>query len=345
MRALHSWRLIVAFLLVAGFWALPVLDHHTFVVVADDDDDGDGGDGDDDDNGNGRDDIDDADNGNGRDDDDDDDGNSRGRDGDDDKDKKDNDKKDKKSKPVGRSAGHRVEVECTVTGDANESECRFTIVVGDDEAEVDHVLLPEAAVCAEVLDGDFEDVDDDDEYEFSGYRAEGDDDEPLLLILEGAVFPGGTTTYWFESDERVFPATGPGLVCGEAGESAPGTTLAITPPASDGAGMVVVQAYSCVDVPTDRTAYDWYGECAVGAAGQAYVLTPLDAGKDEVHAAETDEAGAAMFGVVSPGTWALDDETANWCHAESDNVTTTGDVVVETGQETTVWLFYCEGGS
>ena len=77
----------------------------------------------------------------------------------------------------------------------------------------------------------------------------------------------------------------------------------------------------------------------------ARLLGKLEAAWVGVHEAETDEAGAAMFGAVSPGTWALDDETANWCHAESDNVTATGDVVVEAGQETTVWLFYCEGGS
>jgi hypothetical protein len=336
MRALFLWRLIVVLLLVTGALAMPLLDHQAAMVVAQDDDDDDGGEGDDD---NGGDDND----GGGDDGDDGDDDDDNGR-GNDDKEKKEKKDKDEKSKPVEQSAGYRVEVECTNFGDAGESECLFTIVAGDDDEEADQLFLPETSICAEVLDGDFEYVASEEEGEVSAYRAEGDDDEPLTLILQGVVFPEGTATYWLETDEGVFPATGPGLDCGESAGSALEATMAVTPPVTGDTGTVVVQAFTCVGVPADRSAYDWYGACDGGDVGREYILEPLDAGKDEVHTAETDDAGVATLDAVAPGTWDLDDETANWCHAESDNVTSVGDVVVETGQATTVWLFYCEGG-
>ncbi len=52
--------------------------------------------------------------------------------------------------------------------------------------------------------------------------------------------------------------------------------------------------------------------------------------------------GEATFADLPPGRYDLDDVDGAWCHAESDAVNAEGDVVVEAGVATTVWLFYCQ---
>jgi len=51
----------------------------------------------------------------------------------------------------------------------------------------------------------------------------------------------------------------------------------------------------------------------------------------------------ATFASLDPGAYRLDLTGIDWCHAESDNVDASGDVVVEAGAEATVWIFTCTG--
>jgi hypothetical protein len=314
MRNLMLWRTIAMLLLMAGTLTGPLLDRESFVEMADDGDDDGNGNGDDDEPGNGND--------------------NRNKDK-----KKDKDK----ASQVEQSVAYRVELACSGIDDGLRSECLFTVVEPDGGKQVTHLVVPEETVCAGVVEGDFSYVDPDPNVNVSGYRATGIDG-PLRLVLEGEVAAGGSATYWLKTGDGVFPAMGPGLDCEGAAASDPVATAAATAPADT--GSVAVQTFDCLDVPVDQAGFDWYGACDPAGTGRRYALTPVDGGGASL-VADTAENGTASFEGLAAGTWTLDDEGDSWCHAESDNVDAEGQVVVETGARSTIWLFYCarEGGS
>lgn len=273
-----------------------------------------------------------------------------------------NDQDNESSAPVQPPAGYRIEVACTPVSNAARTECTFTGVVPEDGKDVSHLVIPEDVVCAGVLDGDFGDVAPDPNTNVTGYRATGND--PYSLVLDGVAATGGAATYWLKAADAVFPATGLGLVCGDrsasdtlaatlegTAESTPATSsvtfetsLEATQAAPPTTGAVVVSTYACTAVRADTSAYDWYGACDPGGEHR-YVLAPLEGEAAELHAAETSTTGEAAFPGLAPGTYDLDDVNGAWCHAESDGVDAEGNVVVEAGAETTVWLFYCHDGA
>jgi hypothetical protein len=77
-------------------------------------------------------------------------------------------------------------------------------------------------------------------------------------------------------------------------------------------------------------------------AGRSVEVAP--AGTANGIAAETDGAGEVVFSGLEPGTYDLTLLDGSWCHAKSDRVTAESDVVVEAGQESTVWVFLCDQG-
>jgi hypothetical protein len=46
---------------------------------------------------------------------------------------------------------------------------------------------------------------------------------------------------------------------------------------------------------------------------------------------------------LQPGTYALKEVGAEWCHAESDSVDSRGNVIVRAGARANVWIFDCLG--
>jgi hypothetical protein len=279
---------------------------------------------------------------------------------------KNEDKKPKKQ--VETIAGYTIEIDCGEADDEDPGNaedrttaCTFTAVEPDGGKKVTHVLIPAEVACADAS-GDVAWVDPDPNINRAGYRHEGQ--KPFSVVFEGVVTTAGSATYWVKAANRVLPATGPGLTCADpdqeqaedvsipqptAGPTESGGTIEPSPVPTTAptaaptqtpvptTGIVTVVTYTCPGV-TLGADIDWFGTCGAAAGGTSYTL---DDGKTALNGV-TGEDGSATFGDLVPGTYALNDDSGNWCHAESDNVNTEGDVVVEAGVTTTVWLFYCE---
>src|SRR5690606_36007092 len=137
---------------------------------------------------------------------------------------------------------------------------------------------------------------------------------------------------------------GPGMECPEASTgTADEAATTPAPPEAPVTGEVLVKTYHCADVPADTTDYDWFGQCGIAGEVPAYELTALDV-ESAPQTASAGENGEATFAEVTPGTWHLEATDASWCHANSDKVTSEGELVVEAGTTTTVWIFLCDEG-
>lgn len=239
------------------------------------------------------------------------------------------------------AAPYRVEVECAFDAAAGQTTCAFTGVAPPGAKDVSHVDLPAKEVCAEVGGGDAEYVNPDPNTRVVGYKSRGSEGT-FTLVMAGEVTPGGTATYWFKTGDGVFPAPGPGLVCGETEPQAtfvlePLPTAEATPP-----GAIVVRTYACGAAPVDLAAFDWYGECEPGLDGVPFALSLTEGTQHtEVDDGATDPDGVLRFEALAPGTYHLAGVDVVWCHAESDNVDERGELVVAAGAEVTVWIFLC----
>ena len=276
----------------------------------------------------------------------------------DDKDKED-DKGNERGAAIKPAAPYRVEVACAYDRQGDRTTCAFAGVAPPGAKDVSHVDLPAAEVCAEVVGGDAEYVDPDPNTGVVGYKSRGGEGA-FTLVLAGEATAGGAATYWFKTGDGVFPATGPGLVCGEvagqqavevtaeAGVRAEATAITIgLPPlataAADGTatGAVVVRTYACAE-EAPPAGFDWYGGCEPGVEGVPFALegrhgtAPPAAGEGA-----TDAAGLVRFAALAPGTYRLAALDTVWCHAESDSVDVRGELVVEAGTEVTAWVFLC----
>ncbi|MGH2535084.1 MAG: hypothetical protein ACRDJW_22710 [Thermomicrobiales bacterium] len=325
------FRAIVALLLLTSITGAALFTAHPGAapqrVLADDDDNGDG----DDDNGA----------------DDDDGGNGRGAGPPDDKDK-DKDKDDQEQNngyqpespgeggPVVQLPEFRVVVECALFDDSR-SACMF---VGLGDIGVKRVAVPHATVCAPV-DGD--NIDDSEAPEVdllnatTGEPSYVADEAALLLLLAGTVETSATTTYWiWANDDQLYPATGPALVCDQ-----PPAEKDATPPPTTGA--ILVRAFSCDPGVTAGADVDWYAACAEPDTGVSFSVKAAVAGTaGTAQDGATDDSGRLSVPELAPETYQVEQTDGNWCHAESDNVDDQGDVIVEAGVETTIWVFNCQ---
>ncbi|MEJ7837752.1 MAG: hypothetical protein WKF81_02995 [Thermomicrobiales bacterium] len=260
-----------------------------------------------------------------------------------------NDKKEKpdkeKNKPIAESNDYQVQVACTYDKDLDQSECSFTGVAPEDGKKIGLIQLPATAVCAEIVGGDHEYVDPDPNTNVTGYRSRGNE-AAFSLILQGEVTASGSATYWFKVASSVVPASGAGLQCEPAvaedpAESAPEAT-ATTEPASS-SGSLTISTYTCIDVPTEREDYDWFGVCQLLDGPVDYVLTSVDPDTEPAGSGVATATGETTFGELEPGTYRLERTDATWCHAESDNVNGEGDVIITAEAPSNVWTFFCSG--
>jgi hypothetical protein len=244
--------------------------------------------------------------------------------------------------------GYTVEVRCDVDASAGTTTCSFTGVAPEGAKDVGHVDLPEDEVCAEVIGGSYEYVDPDPNTNVTGYKSTGDDGV-ITLILEGDVAPADTATYWFKTGDGVFPATGPGLRCGEAAVE---FTLEQTPSAESTVegkdvaepetGELLILMYTCADVPEDRTGYDWFGECDPEGGVHDFTLTEVSETAVEPVSMQSDTSGDVTFESLDPGLYSLEMTDVTWCRAASDNVDPDGNINIVAGERTTVWGFICQ---
>ncbi len=363
LRLLLCLRLLALALLLAGAGPLGVLTAPAILADEGKDESGKGGDdGDKDDKG---DDKKSADK-------DEDKGNNKGEDKDDDKD--DNKDEERGSEgQVERAAAYRVGADCAYDETAEETTCTFAGLAPPEAKDVSHVDLPASEVCTEVLGGDHEYVDPDPNTRVVGYKSRGSQGT-FTLVLTGRVTTGGTATYWFKTGDGVFPATGPGLRCGESAtqqavEVTPETEATgqatVSPEAESTwaaeiqitlevelvgtveaeavtSGAILVQTYACGAAPADPAAFDWYGACQLGGDGVPFTLSSKEGTQfSDAGDGATDAAGLLRFDGLAPGTYRLRGLDVVWCHAESDNVDEQGDLVIGAGQQVTVWIFLC----
>ena len=267
-----------------------------------------------------------------------------------DKDKEKKDKKDKKDKAVtiDRSP-YRVEVACDYDDAAGTSTCTFTGVVPDGGKKINHLDVPAATICADVLGGEFKPIEDDPHTGVTGYQTKGSTDT-VTLVLEGEAVPEGTATYWLKAANAIMPASGPGLGCAQAAtfvlETTPESAEPTAEPTATTApttGELVVLVYTCTNVPEDTTDFDWFRLCDSEGGVHQLSLAPVSEVAVEPVTMQTDESGDATFPDLEPGVYTLELTETTWCKAVSDNVDAQGNVIIDAGARTTVYTFVCEG--
>lgn len=270
-------------------------------------------------------------------------------------DKDDKEKKDKKDKQkdtgaaITASADYVVEVECDYDEGAGTTTCTFTAVAPEGAKKIVEFDLPQDAVCAEVVGGEYKYVDPDPNTNVTGYQSKGNTDV-ITLVLDGEVTVEGTTTFWMKAANEVFPVTAPGLGCTGAAtftlQVTPGSAQPTPEPTATEVpttGELVVLVYTCADVPEDTTDYDWFRLCNSEGGVHGLELAPVSEVAVDPVTMETDASGDATFADLEPGLYSLKPAGTTWCKAVSDNVDAEGNVIIEAGARTTVYTFVCEG--
>ncbi len=230
-----------------------------------------------------------------------------------------------------------IEAKCAYSGEMRRTTCDFSATAGG--GQVQSLTVPQDILCADVLGGDFEEVD-------LGTIGQPSDiglkstrqEEGVAVVtieLDGEVTTADTATYWCETERgELVPVTGPGVRCGES--PAP-TSVDV----STSTGAVVVHALSC-DIVSPGADVSWFETCQLPATQATFQLSALDgeAGVD-IGPQSADASGVCRFGQLSPGVYRLEQTNGVWCHAESDSVDAQGNVVVESAGVSTVWIFNC----
>jgi hypothetical protein len=245
---------------------------------------------------------------------------------------------------VARVPSYHVSVECSYSAEQDRTTCTCTAAAGDQgtEATIRSLLVPGAEVCSDVVGGDFTEIATPTEGQQTGYRS-NDDRPQVTLVFSGRVTVGGTASYWCSTTMGLVPAPGPGFVCVEPRAQ---TAATATPESeiSDSTGAIIIEAHSCGEiVSTPTTSSSWYDQCVTPDSQLTLKLTagsatPVAGGLTTA----TDVSGRAQFTQLPPGSYTLDAVGANWCHAESDNVDSEGNLLVRAGTYCHVWIFFCK---
>jgi len=213
-------------------------------------------------------------------------------------------------------------------GEANASADGGAVVVGDVEGNTDvNVDASGGNAQADASGGD-------NNVAIAGGRGvryeSRVDRDTLQLTFAGRVEASGTATYWCETDEGVIPASGPALARVRDENAAD-------------AGAIVVRTAAC-DIDREQEGFDWFGQCR--RPTKARLRLRAREGNDfvEKETVATDSSGRRGFRNLVAGTYRIAPEGAGWCHAECDSIDEQGDIVLEAGQQTTVWLFNCTKG-
>jgi hypothetical protein len=156
------------------------------------------------------------------------------------------------------------------------------------------------------------------------------------LVFAGRVATVSTATYWCETASGLAPAEGPALSCPGA-VAEPEESNAI----SDSTGAIFVYAFAC---PADGRGgdVDWYASCPPDIASTSFQIQRAgDSAISEILTAEAIGTEPARFLLIEPGVYRLTEQDGDWCHAESDNTNDAGEIIVEAGERTNVWIFHC----
>jgi hypothetical protein len=238
---------------------------------------------------------------------------------------------DEEVNPVPLAQLYLVAVSCQFQGNTNVTTCLFVGGTENGTADVTRVVIPEEVACTDVTGGAFASAD----VEGLGQALSSPDgSQAVTLVFAGRVRTSGEASYRVTTPNGQFPATGPGLQCGDLEQTSAPADLSAT------AGAVRVVAYDC-PAGVDPQNVDWYATCATGSAGVTFRLLQNGVSSDSEKTGATDESGNLSFDNLPAGTFHLSEDDGNWCHAESDSVDENGDVVVRNNERSTVWIFHC----
>jgi hypothetical protein len=105
-------------------------------------------------------------------------------------------------------------------------------------------------------------------------------------------------------------------------------------------GTLRVVAMSCQTRPADGA--DWTAVCTTAVDGALFDLEGLDGPFAQWHRdLKADASGNATLDRLPAARYRLEQKNDDWCRAESNRVDADGDVVIEGGNTTTVWVFNC----
>lgn len=80
---------------------------------------------------------------------------------------------DDSANPVEPVADYGVDVACTAAGDAASTECTVAGVTPANGKKVSYIVIPESAVCTDVIGGEHQYVDPDRQTDVTGYKSRG----------------------------------------------------------------------------------------------------------------------------------------------------------------------------
>jgi hypothetical protein len=229
---------------------------------------------------------------------------------------------------------YHIGVTCDYDTATDQTSCLF-IGSGPEEASpIVAILLPTDVLCGAVVETDAELVDGS-EGSVHRYRSTARDQESrprCTIVFAGRVAPAESAIYWCETKDGTFPAEGDGLSCPQE---------ASAEAISDSTGAVLVYPLRCP--ASDKSGdYDWYASCPPDPEARTFELRRVG----EMVVSEALTAGStgtepARFLLLAPGGYALTEVGGDWCHAESDNISDEGELIVEAGKRTNVWVFHC----
>jgi hypothetical protein len=141
-----------------------------------------------------------------------------------------------------------------------------------------------------------------------------------------------------------------GLVCSPDGagqamrcvvEGAASAEPASPSPETIQGGELLVHVKGCA-LASARDDYDWEAKCLEPVDHATFELRIVDSPKDSTPLTEaTTTNGEVRFTELEPDLYALKRVGGVWCHAESDGVDADGNLIVTSGQTTTVWTYVC----
>ena len=233
---------------------------------------------------------------------------------------------------------YRVDISCDYDASLDQTSCLFVGSAEGDAPPVTAVILPVDMVCDDVVDGEYDIVEPNDG-RGEAYRSNSLDQEGrprCRLVFAGRVATASSASYWCETESGTFPAEGDGLSCPQEAQAHE---------ISDNSGAILVYAHRCPAADSGGD-YDWYASCPPDAASIGFQLqTAGDSAVSEILTASSTGGEPARFLLLDPGAYELTETGGDWCHAESDNTNDEGEVMVEAGQHTNVWIFHCPAGS
>lgn len=114
----------------------------------------------------------------------------------------------------------------------------------------------------------------------------------------------------------------------------PAPTPTPTPAAK---GSITVNKFLCQGKKDNS--YDWQNDCDAYTGGADFDLLAKDG--SVLTSGTTDGNGKLVFGGLADGAYGLDETSADWCHAEADIVDASGNVIVQNGANTDVFIYNC----